>query len=246
MGSRVFPEMHINYALDRAFYLGGGLEFIPGVFSVGITGRRISRRGRSDNLGVETMMSLDIEEFQKEINHQYTGYGLDMGANLKLPFLEYHPQLALAWRNIGDTRISTKNEESSLLIHQKIHMGASVQFETRPIPLLAVVEYKDILNENNLPITHHLHIGLEGRWKSFLLRTGLYQGYTSLGFGLVFPLFRLEFSTYAAELGAHAGQHKDRRYLFSLRMGLDVDPGTWLNKHDHSLNKKISKYDVKV
>ena len=51
-----------------------------------------------------------------------------------------------------------------------------------------------------------LHVGVEARLFSFFtLRTGINQGYLTLGGGMKFLVFDLNFSVFTRELGAHIG-----------------------------------------
>ena len=54
---------------------------------------------------------------------------------------------------------------------------------------------------------------------SMKVRAGLYQGYPTLGADLRLFIVTLNYTTYAEEVGAYAGQDNDRRHLIALNLG---------------------------
>ena len=51
------------------------------------------------------------------------------------------------------------------------------------------------------------------------VRAGLYQGYPTFGVDLRLFIVTLNYTTYAEEVGAYAGQDDDRRHLIALNLG---------------------------
>lgn len=89
-------------------------------------------------------------------------------------------------------------------------------------PWSAPLDYFDIamnLDEDS-DIGKRLHLGLELKTPVFFaIRTGVNQGYWSAGACLDFRLVRLDFATYAEEVGPYAGQRMDQRYIDQMTIG---------------------------
>lgn len=82
-------------------------------------------------------------------------------------------------------------------------------------------EIQDIGNNSGGSLFRLLHMGGElGLTDTFFLRTGLNQGYFSLGFGLDLPILKFDLSTYGEEMSLNTGGKEDRRY--ALRLGFSI------------------------
>ena len=88
-------------------------------------------------------------------------------------------------------------------------------------PLFAF-EVQDIGNTDILmTFQKRLHLGGEAKiTRHFAARLGLNQGYFTAGFGIDLPVFKLDISTYSAEIGSNAGQVEDRRV--QARMAFEI------------------------
>jgi len=65
-----------------------------------------------------------------------------------------------------------------------------------------------------------VYFGAEAKlWKRFALRGGFYQGYPSYGASLDLWALKLDYASYAEELGAYAGQTSDRRHVVQVTLG---------------------------
>ncbi len=78
------------------------------------------------------------------------------------------------------------------------------------------IEASDVLNNTDGSLFRLIHIGAETRWRSFLVRLGLNQGYWTAGMTLDVRFITLNFATYGEELGLNAGILEDRRYAASV------------------------------
>ncbi len=82
------------------------------------------------------------------------------------------------------------------------------------------LEVSDILNSGYGSFWRLINMGAESRWRFFVARVGLHQGYLTAGLGLYFRFFTMDVTTYGEEMGLTAGALESRR--FALRMGLQI------------------------
>ena len=82
--------------------------------------------------------------------------------------------------------------------------------------VIFAIESTDIGNNENGSFYRTLHLGAQGTWSVFNVRTGLNQGYFTAGFGVDLVVFSLNLATYGEELGLNPGIKQDRRYALEL------------------------------
>ncbi len=82
--------------------------------------------------------------------------------------------------------------------------------------VLFALESTDIGNNENGSFYRTLHLGAQGTWSVFNVRTGLNQGYFTAGLGVDLVIFSLNLATYGEELGLNPGIKQDRRYALDL------------------------------
>lgn len=100
-------------------------------------------------------------------------------------------------------------------------MSASRKTIWKLSEVLTALEFQNI--GNNGPygtIFRLIHWGTEARYKHYLVRVGLNQGYLTAGVGLQFRLVSLDLSTYGEERSYVAGGLQDRR--FALKFGFSI------------------------
>lgn len=69
-------------------------------------------------------------------------------------------------------------------------------------------------------ILKHLNLGVEIPVGVLTIRTGVHQGYISLGLGLNFKYAKIDVATYQEELSSAPGRLPSRRYALTLALGL--------------------------
>ena len=107
---------------------------------------------------------------------------------------------------------------------QAISLGLSVSHEFSWLTLVGAADYLDVTKNlgdgDDDDMYKRLHFGVEGRLAKILsLRAGLYQGYTSFGATVDFKLLKIDYATYAEEIGAAAGDSEDRRHAVQVSLG---------------------------
>jgi len=82
--------------------------------------------------------------------------------------------------------------------------------------VLFAIESTDTGNNTFGSFYRTLHLGAQGSWSIFTVRTGVNQGYFTAGLGMDLVVFSLNLATYGEELGLNPGVMQDRRYALDL------------------------------
>ncbi|MDW8433316.1 MAG: hypothetical protein RMK35_00765 [Aquificaceae bacterium] len=132
------------------------------------------------------------------------------------------PAIGASVMNIGDLDFKKAG---------KIPMTVNIGFSVNPkIPvfhsLILAADYIDLTQQYKEDKDKGKRIRLGGElqlinrwWLQLALRAGIYQGYPTYGAEIGSMLFNLSYVSYAEEVGAYAGQKKDRRHLITLNIG---------------------------
>ncbi len=206
------PVFGVAYDTEQ-FSFGGSVKLLT---------RHLLQRTYSVRELVERSDDDHDEDFSDDVVDG-SAVGIDLGVLYK-PWLGHplSPTLGFSLLNVGGMDFGDAGE---------IPMTANVGLAIQPyVPFISgltlAVDYVDIFREypQDEDILKRLHLGAEAMlwrntWSDFALRAGMYQGYLTAGLELRLTLLTVGFATYAEEVGAYAGQDKDRRYLLTLSMG---------------------------
>lgn len=217
-----YPQMNLNYALDYGVALGAAVDFIPSVWSVGFTFRRVNRTGTSLPLGPSVLATLDLDRIKDNLKNRGNGYGLDFGTSVTIPS-PIRPTVAFTIRNVGYTEFS-HDEGIAAPPRQDPDMtvGASIMIDALLFNITPSIDYRYI-DRPDIQTGKKLHLGVEFDLPLISLRAGLNQGYYTAGAGLDFGVLELEAATYGVELGEYPGQLEDRRYMVQMKIQLGLD-----------------------
>ncbi len=167
----------------------------------------------------------NLDDYIKD-NYLETGSGFSFDFGLEynpLPDNVLHPQVGLSVLNIGDLDFGDAGK-----IPMSVNLGFALkpEFEgfgglfKEPVFALDVV---DIIRNNSVDDDwgKRIRLGAEvkvwdNKFASWIVRTGLYEGYPTFGTDFRIGVVNLQFATYAEEVGAYAGQDADRRYTGAL------------------------------
>lgn len=166
----------------------------------------------------------DLDNYiQKDLRTAGDGVGFDAGLLWKFaPLSPFKPALGLSVQNIGNLSFGEAGK-----FPQTVNVGISV----RPViplfrSLTIAADYIDVLNgfEQDKDMAKRLRCGAELQlfdiWPvETALRAGMYEGYPAIGADLRLLIFLFSYTMYTEELGAYAGQDKDRRQLFMVNVG---------------------------
>ncbi|MDX9730748.1 MAG: hypothetical protein RBT63_03165 [Bdellovibrionales bacterium] len=216
-----FPLMNLNYVFDYGFALGGALDLVPGIWSVGITMKRVNRTGTTLPLGPAVLANLDMEMVKEQIKNRGTGYGLDVATMLTLPS-PVRPTLAFTIRNAGYTAFSHEEGlHAPPRSEPDMTVGGSLSFDLPLLTITPAFDYK-YADRTDIQVGKKIHFGVEVDLPLLSVRAGFNQGYYSLGAGFDLGVMSVEAATYGVELGEYPGQLEDRRYVVqaSFQLGM--------------------------
>lgn len=219
-----YPEMNINYIFDYGIALGGAIDFVPGVWSIGATVRRINRTGTNLPLGAAVLSDLDIDAIKEQLMNRGTGYGLDLGTMLTVPS-PLRPTLAISIRNFGYTAF-THDEGATAPPRSEpdITVGGSLTFDTPLFNITTAMDYR-YADRSDIQVGKKINLGVEFDLPLLQLRAGLHQGYYALGTTFDMGVLSFDLATYGVELGEYPGQMEDRRYMAQMNLGIGLDLG---------------------
>lgn len=217
------PVLNTNYFFDYGIAVGSSIDLVPGIFSIGGTARRVNRTGTTMPLTASTLGSLDPAVLEAEFKRRGTGYGLDLGALIRLPG-PVSPAISFVYRDVGFT--SFNHEEGAGApprIEPEMLVGGSITIDAPFITITPAFDYRH-MQRSDIAVGNKISLGVEIDLPLIDLRAGLNQGYYTAGVGLNLGLLRVDAATYGVELGAYPGQHEDRRYLVQLTFEVGFDP----------------------
>jgi hypothetical protein len=212
-----YPEVQLSALATTGAHAGFGYGFWDGKLRLGVGGKYIKAK-RLD----QTYTAFDIAQpgFEDRIKDDDlkdgSGFGFDLGVMTTLPVL-LEPTFALTILNVADTDLGDAGE-----LPQQINLGVSASHSLGWVTLVGAADWVDVtqnLGSDDDPY-RRLHFGLEGRLARILsLRAGLSQGYGAFGASVDFKLLKLEYATYAEEIGSAAGDRSDRRQVVQASLG---------------------------
>jgi hypothetical protein len=209
------PVFGMSYKIRNDLYAGGALKYYG--------------KAKIDyNLTVRAIVDEDAD-IDDEIEDS-ADYGGSVGADIGLMYSGlnnrkwYYPTLGLSFMNMGmDFGDAGK-------IPMTVNLGLSTGMESPDLPyfnhFIVGFDYVDVFKgyEEDGDLGKRMRLGgelglFENNYFAMNVRTGLYQGYPTFGTDLRLTIFTLAYTTYAEEIGAYAGQEKDRRHVVSLSAG---------------------------
>lgn len=218
-----FPEMNLNYIFDYGLAMGGAIDFIPKVWSIGVVAKRMNRTGAILPVGPAVLSSLDIDAIKEQLKNRGTGYGLDLGTMLTVPS-PLRPAVSFTIRNFGYTAFSfDEGAQAPPRSEPNMTLGGSLTFDTPLFNVTTAMDYQ-YLDRADIQMGKKLHLGVEFDLPLIQLRAGLNQGYYTAGATFDMGVLSFDAATYGVELGEYPGQLEDRRYVvqMTLQIGLDL------------------------
>ncbi len=217
-----YPQMNLNYIADYGVALGAAVDFIPSIWSLGFTIRRVNRTGTNLPLGPSVLATLDIEQIKNNLKNRGGGYGLDFGTMLTFPS-PVKPTLSFTIRDMGYTEFT---HDEGLAAPPRsdpdMTLGASVAIDALLVTITPSFDYR-YMDRADIQTGKKLHFGIEFDLPLISLRAGLNQGYYTLGAGLDLGILEFDAATYGVELGEYPGQLEDRRYMVQMKIQLGID-----------------------
>ncbi len=218
-----FSNVTMNATNDVGFNSGFAFSLIPDALRFGVVVKRVTRYGGRIPFGPATLASLSNSYITSLINNVGTGYGLDSGLLIELPY-GIKPSFSFVWHDIGQTRfIPNPGSLAPPVMDDEAVAGFSATVDATVVKIRPAIDFKHI----NIPeeqIGKRIHVGTELEFPGLAVRFGANQGYYTAGVTLNFKYVKFEAATYGIEVGAYPGQTEDRRYIGTFTIDLNMDP----------------------
>lgn len=221
-----FPETRIQAFTSGSGHLGIGSGWLDDKLRLGV-GIKFVQAYHLDQ--VYTATDISDPDFDQRVEDDLldgSGLGFDLGAIYTFP-VRFSPAIGVTVQNLSDLDLGDAGE-----IPQQVNLGfaATESFgQDKWLKLTGAADWMDVTEayDTEDDLYKRLHLGLEASMKPTLwflphqlaLRTGLYQGYGSVGATLDFHLLKLDYANYASEIGSYAGVKPDRRHVVQLTIG---------------------------
>lgn len=223
-----YPQLNTFYLLEYGAMLGGGVKLGP-LASLGLNIKRMNRKGGPYIFGPDRLATISgsngLSTLASSIENEGIAWGMDVGLASRLDSVPFNPTISMAWKDVGSSAyIKTKGDQAPERQKDNLVLGMTIDGSLPLLGLSAGVEYRHITDTGE-QLGKKIHLGTELHLAFIDLRAGMYQGYTTYGFGLDLWLFRLEGAWYKVETGAYPGQSPQERIQIGImaEIGLDAN-----------------------
>ncbi len=222
-GADGFLEM--NSDLMTGALGGASLGIKENVFA-GLALKAIKRESLIHNFSTRELVENqdDLENYiEKELLTKGEAIGIDAGVLWNFaPESAFKPSLGASLMNIGGLHFGEAGS-----IPMTVNAGISINPTFSPFRSLIVgIDYIDVLNnyKQDKDMAKRLRFGAELQlfdiWPAELaLRLGMYANSPTFGFDVRLLFITASYAMYTEEIGAYAGQDKDKRQLMTLNIG---------------------------
>ncbi len=214
----------------NADYLYGGIGGVsigvtPNLFA-GITLKWLHRETINHNFAARELVDNQdnlSDYIQKDLQKKGDALGADVGLIWKFsPDSPLKPSAGLSILNVGNMKFGDAGE-----LPQSVNVGIAISPNITASRSLTVgADYIDVLNnfKQDKDMAKRLRVGAELQlfdiWPAELaLRAGMYESQPTLGFDLRLLILTVSYAMYTEEIGAYAGQDKDKRQLVTVNIG---------------------------
>jgi hypothetical protein len=214
--------------------------FVPGKIGVGLTGKYIKRSQISES----GLSVLELEDIDVPPMTEGTAIGSDLGF-LYQPSERWNVGLMvrdfLGTKMKFDSRAAEDGfdarESRDTVIRPRTNIGVSVVPKSyfglghTSDRLTLSADIRDIFGKDTHVLFQdgfrkplgddfatNFHMGAEFRYWFLRLRGGAYQGYPTFGLGMDIPLVKIDYAFFSRELGARAGDIREKNHVVSLAL----------------------------
>jgi hypothetical protein len=213
-----WPEADTSYIADHGPLVGVGGRIPASKIRIGAAVKYINRESLDQTYTATDIADDDFEDQFEDDLENGSDIALDLGALYTLPFdwpVETH--IGLTVQNFPEMDFGDAQDQQT-----QTNIGLALEKSFGKYRILGAMDYRDLTHaigkDDDIP--KRLHMGLEFQLPKILsVRAGLNQGYLSYGLTLDFWIIKLDLASYSEEIGAHAGQREDRRYVGQLTIG---------------------------
>jgi hypothetical protein len=214
----VWPEAHVDTVTDVGLLAGIGLNLPFTGLRAGASIKFISRESLEE---IYTATDIASDGFEDQLNDDVnsgSGIGIDLGVIYRLPFVEIMDlDVGLAVQNVPEMDMGDAEP-----LKTQANLGLAAKKTFAGFDLIAALDYMDLSNshDEDKDMAKRIHMGAELQLPAILsVRAGFNQGYYTAGATIDFKAVRFDVATYGEEVGAHAGQREDRRYIAQITIG---------------------------
>ncbi len=206
--------------------LGGVSVGVSDNVFVGITVKSLHREALIHNFTARELVEKqdDLGDYIKD-DLRVSGNAIGFDAGLIWKFAQgspLKPSFGASIMNVGDLKFGDAGK-----IPQTVNVGLAINPSLSMFRSLTVgADYIDVLNnfKQDKDMAKRIRIGAELQlfdiWPAELaLRAGMYESSPTLGFDLRLLIFTVSYAMYTEEIGAYAGQDKDKRQLLTVNIG---------------------------
>jgi len=212
---------------DATYGALGGVSYgLSDKVFVGLTLKALNRESLVHNFSsrelVEKQDTLD-DYIKDELAVNGNAFGVDAGLIWKFyQDSSLKPSFGASVMNIGNL-----NFDAAGKIPQSVNVGFAINPSfSKTRSLLVGLDYIDVLNnfKQDKDVAKRIRFGAElqlfdAQLVELALRAGMYESSPTLGFDLRLLVFTVSYAMYTEEIGAYAGQDKDRRQLLTVNVG---------------------------
>jgi hypothetical protein len=214
----VWPEAHVDSVTDVGLLAGIGLNLPLTGFRAGASIKFISRKSLEEIYTATDIASDGFEDKVEDDINSGSGVSVDLGAIYRLPFIEvFDLDMGLAIQNLPEMDMGDAKP-----LETQANFGLAAKKTFTRFVLVAALDYMDLSNSHDADedMAKRIHMGAEVQLPKILsVRAGFNQGYYTAGATVDFRAVRFDVATYGEEVGAHAGQREDRRYIVQITIG---------------------------
>ncbi len=211
-----FPEADVDASVTVGAHVGLGWGFFDGKLRVGGAVKYVKAYRLREIYTAADIAASDFEDRLDEDLKDGAGVGFDVGGMVTLP-VPLNPTVAVVVQNVSDTDLGDAGE-----LPQQVNLGFSLSHSFAWLTLTGAADWVDVTHNvgEDDDTYKRLHFGVEARLPKVLsVRAGLYQGYSSFGASVDLWILRLDYATYAEEIGSAAGVRADRRHVLQVTLG---------------------------
>ncbi len=211
-----YPKLIVDVIEDAGVCAGYAHAFLDDTLLVGAGAKYLFRRSISEEYSVADITTEGFEDRLEDDFEEGSGALLDLGVIYKVREFKSGERTGTVQVGISANNLVGNGLGDAVDLDTHVDVGAAVKIG----PANIAFDYVDISSNliDDQDTGRHIHLGVEyAATEALRLRTGLYQGYMTLGIGFETKSIQLDVLTYAEEISAYSGQQEDRRYL--LRMG---------------------------
>jgi hypothetical protein len=213
-----FPETTVHSQGTGSAHVAMAHSFLEEKLSVG-AGLKYIRASTLDE--TYTAQQIADSNFDQTIEDDFSdgsGFGVDLGIIYTLPF-NLESTVGLSIINLGGADLGDAGE-----IDQQVNLGLAAKHTFEKVSwmhLVGAVDLVDIFTQAGTDDDYfkRVRMGFEVQMPILTLRAGIYQGYGTYGASLNLKFAKLEYTSYAEEVGAFAGDSADRRHVIQLALG---------------------------